>query len=87
MKRVRMIISAAVVFAVVGSALAFKKSNPNLLLCSASGVCIAQTTTIFSSAVNPPEIVNHPAVYTGTIGRPCDTQDCPRFNGKVYNNQ
>jgi hypothetical protein len=87
MKKIKMITNAAIIFAAVGSALAFKaKSNPNLLLCSTSGVCIQQTNTIYSSQINGSP-VTHPNVYTGTVGSPCDTENCPRFVGKVYNTQ
>jgi hypothetical protein len=87
MKKVKMIISAAIVFTVVGSALAFKiKTIPDLLTCP-QGICILQTSTTYSSIANGPEITPHPPLYKGTVGKPCDTQECPRYNGKVYNNQ
>lgn len=88
MKRVKMIVSAAVVFAVVGSALAFKTvSNSNIRFCSeTTGLCIAQTqgysTDVIGDVVTPPS-----TPYTGTVGAECGSAQCPEFTGDVHINQ
>ena len=82
-----MIVSAALVFAVVGSALAFKVSNSNIRFCNeTTGLCIAQTqgysTDVIGNPVTPPS-----TPFTGRVGAECGSEDCPEYENPVYINQ
>ena len=74
MKKVRMIVSAVVVFAVVGSALAFTKGNPNLYFCNAQEVCVlAPYSDIAGPFIEP----NPPALFKPVTNFDCSaTGDC-----------
>lgn len=54
MKNVKMALSALVVFAIVGSALAFTKTNPNLFFCNSSNQCVKATASTFDPGTHIP---------------------------------
>lgn len=91
MKKVKMFISAAIIFAVVGSALAFKaKTNPNLYTCNpASLTC---EIAAFSDFTAIQEIQNPGNLYKPNTGLHCSipgklTDPCPIYNGRVWTNE
>lgn len=91
MKRLRMILSALIIFAVVGSALAFRAAQePDLLICNvATWKCEAQPPGYFYSSVpKGPSVSPEFEVYDGVIGDPCkeDNDPCQKYEGPVYEN-
>jgi hypothetical protein len=80
MKKIRMIVSATVVFAVVGSALAFKTvSNPDLLVCDTQkNICVQPSTPYSTTGITP--LNPRPTVYKGIAGEECDTPECPKYD-------
>jgi len=87
MKKTRMIVSAIAVFAVVGSALAFKaKTNPNLYTCP-NGLCVSANfhTTQGTQQINNPGNL-YIADDNGTCGDA--TLKCSIYGAaKVWRNQ
>jgi len=98
MKKTRMILSALIIFAVVGSALAFKtKDAPDVLFCVVSThTCIDQTNPSFPSGAldystqQTSSIVTNPVItpFTTTGNRDCSsTGDCKAYTGTIYINE
>jgi hypothetical protein len=85
MKKFKLILSAVMVFAVVGSALAFKtKVHPNLFTCPNGITC--QSTPLSSFAAGS-EIANPGNVYITTGNLDCTPAgDCKIYTGRVWNN-
>ena len=81
-----MIVSAVVVFAVVGGALAFTKQTPNLYFCNAQQVCIpAPYSDISGPSIEPAP----PALFKPVTNFDCSpTGDCLPIPAAttVYNN-
>ena len=77
MKNLRMILSAVIVFAAVGSALAFKtKTFPNLYECNLQNQCVI---SIYSD-IDGEEVDNPPALYKPGANFNCGAQgDCKRI--------
>jgi hypothetical protein len=86
MKKVRMIVSAALVFAVVGGALAFKPFNAGTIYCVANGSASSVNTSLSCTATGQPASTKIDyAVSTNTqdpTDNPCLSTQTP-FDGSV----
>jgi len=85
MKRYRLLFTAVAVFAVVGSALAVKRSAPDIRFCNINNVCVAPATP-YSTQINGLPVNPGQPVYVGAVNAPCNTAACQRYLGNVYIN-
>jgi len=85
MKKYRLLFTAVAVFTVVGSALAVKRSAPDIRICNANNVCVPPVVP-YSTQVNGLPINPGQPVYIGVINAPCGSTACPRWLSNVYLN-
>lgn len=83
MKKIKIIVSAFAVFAVVGSALAFKaKIQPTLSTCNAQGVCVLTTDKNDQGRGLP--IINPGNLFKGNGSCTGANPPCVPYAGQVF---
>jgi hypothetical protein len=84
MKRIKMILTAIAVFAVVGGALAFKaKGQENLFICNQANVCAIAAQPFTTNTAGTP-ITNPNNLFLGTVGSTCNQTGCEPYTKAAH---